>query len=263
MKYKYTDFHVHTKWSHDIADSGPPFEEYIQIAEENQTNICFLDHYELYYIENDENYPFYGDKIHKYLDEVDKLKENYDFVLSGLEVDYYVDYESKLHEFMDDYKNQFDFIAGTLHEPIIGFPVTNRQKLVDLLEQKSIKQVIDNFFELSEKMIQSKIFQNICHLDTIFRYINVRDLAPTSDSNISDERIINLGRMCIKNNLNIEYNLSGLKFPIGRPFPSKAIIRQLRKEGAKLFIGSDSHSINYFQKTIPMVKNAYQFLNLI
>ena len=95
MKFKYTDYHIHTKWSHDIVNSGPTFEDYCKVAEKNKINICFLDHYELYYIETDKNYPFYDNKIVNYLEEVDKIKENYDFVLSGLEVDYYKDRETR------------------------------------------------------------------------------------------------------------------------------------------------------------------------
>ncbi|TFG21800.1 MAG: histidinol-phosphatase HisJ family protein [Promethearchaeota archaeon] len=263
LKFKYTDYHVHTKWSHDIAKIGPSFEDYARIAEKNKINICFLDHYELYYIENDNNYPFYEGKIIQYLDEIDKIKEVYDCVLSGLEVDYYLDYENQLKEFMDDYEKQFDFIAGTLHEPYIGLPVTTRIKLAELLEKKHVKEVVDNFFKLSKKMIESKIFKNICHLDTIFRYINTKDFIPSFDTDVSDERVLNLGRLCIKNNLNIEYNLSGLKFPIGRPFPSKSVITQLKKEGANIFVGSDSHSINYFRTAIPKVKKAYKFLKKV
>lgn len=263
MKFRYTDYHIHSRWSHDIKEFGPSFEDYLNIAEKNEINICFLDHYELYYIENDETYPFYAGKIEQYLEEVDKVKATYDFVLSGLEVDYYTDYEIKLREFMDDYGNDFDFIAGTLHEPDIGLPITNRDKLVELLGKKGVKQVVNNFFELSEEMIRSKIFENICHLDTIFRYINLRDLTPTFDTDVSDERVLNLGRLCIKNNISIEYNLSGLKFPIGRPFPSKSVITQLRKECAKIFVGSDSHSVNYFRTSISKVKKAYKYLKKI
>ena len=261
MKFDYTDFHVHSRWSHDIKEFGPSFEDYLNIAAKNEINICFLDHFELYYIENDETYPFYDGKIEQYLDEIDKVKASHEFVLSGLEVDYYTEYKIKLREFMDDYEKDFDFIAGTIHEPDIGLPVTNRDKLVELLRKKGVKQVVDKFFELSEEMVSSQIFQNICHLDTIFRYINIRDLVPTLDTDISDDRVLNLGRLCIKNNISIEYNLSGLKFPIGRSFPNKSVIQQLKREGAKIFIGSDSHSIEYFERMIPLVKKEYRLLD--
>ncbi len=261
MKFKYTDYHVHTRWSHDIKEFGPAFEEYIKVAEKNKINICFLDHYELHYIENDKNYPFYGDgKINQYLEKVDKLKENFEFVFSGLEVDYYIDREMELWEFMDDYRKQIDFIAGTLHETEVGYPVTTREKLLELLRKKKIKDIVDEYFELMERLINSKIFKNICHLDTIFRYLNPKDFKPTLDCDISDERVLNLGRLCIENRISIEYNLSGIKYPIARSFPSKPVIKQLNKEGARIFVGSDSHSVNYFRTRIQKVKKAYKFL---
>ena len=265
MRFKYinTDYHVHTKWSHDIRESGLSFEDYIKIAEKNKINICFLDHYELYYVQNDKNYPFYDNKIVNYLEEVDKVKESYNFALSGLEMDYYADKESEIRNFLDDYGKNFDFIAGAIHETEYGYPITTREKLLKLVARKPIKQIIDDFFDLSEKMIKSKIFKNICHLDTIFRYINVNDIIPTEDCDISDDRVLKLGQLCIKNKISIEYNLSGQKFPINRTFPSDNVINQLKKEGANVFVGSDSHSIVYFENTVFKVKRAYKFLNSI
>jgi HisJ family histidinol phosphate phosphatase len=263
MRFKYTDYHVHTNWSHDIAEFGPEFEDYLAIAERNRINICFLDHYELYQIENDKNYPFYGGKIVNYLEEVDKIKETYDFVLSGLEVDYYPDREDELRNFKDDYGKQFDFLAGTLHETEHGLPVTTRKKLMKLLNKKRIKQVVVEFFHLSKQMIQSKIFENICHLDTIFRYINRKDVQPTFDLEVSEKRVLELGRLCISNDIRIEYNLSGLRYPIKRPFPAKKVIKELRREGAKFFVGSDSHSINYFRTNVKKVKKAYKYLKRV
>jgi len=261
-KFNITDFHVHTKWSSDITENGPAFEDYLTIAEKNKINVCFLDHYELYHVKNNINYPFYGDgKLEQYIEQMDKIKENFDFVLSGLEVDYYLDKEVELKEFMDNYGKTFDFIAGSLHETDIGFPFTTREKLIELLGKKKIKSVVDEYFELMRKMIELKIFENICHLDTIFRYINPNDIKPTTDIDVSAERVLELGRLCVKNKIRIEYNLSGFKYPISRTFPDNNIVIQLREEGAQFFVGSDSHTIDYFRSMIPKVKKAYKFLN--
>lgn len=262
MKFKYTDHHIHTRWSSDIQKSGPVFNDYIKIAEEEEINICFLEHYELYSIERDKSNPFYNDKIDDYLEELDDLKGSYKFILSGLEVEYYRDREIDLLEFMDDYEKELDFIGGTLHEWIYNYPITNREKLVQLLEKVQMKQVIDEYFEISKMMIESKIFKNICHIDTIYRYLNEQDIKPLEDCDISDERVLNLGRLCIKNKISIEYNLSGLHFPIDRPFPSKEIAKKLKKERARFFVGSDSHSVEIFQENISEVKNAYKFLGI-
>ncbi|MFX1376081.1 MAG: hypothetical protein ACFFA0_09735 [Promethearchaeota archaeon] len=264
MKYKFTDYHLHTaNWSVDVDNNGPTFEDYINLAEENEINICFLEHYELYYIEKDKTNPFYDGNIENYLEEIDELKETYDFIYGGLEVDYYEDREIELLEFMDDYESELDFIAGSLHEWIFGYPITSKAKLMEVLERKRMKEIIDEYFERSEKMINSKIFKNICHLDTIFRYINENDIIPEDDCDVSEDRVLELGRLCIKNNTSVEYNLSGRKFSIGRPFPSEKVILQLKKEGGKVFVGSDSHSLDYFKDQITNVKRAYNYINSI
>jgi HisJ family histidinol phosphate phosphatase len=162
---------------------------------------------------------------------------------------------------MDDYGDEFDFIGGSIHEWIIGYPITTKSGLERLLEKIPMKKIIDDYFELSKKMINSQIFNNICHLDTIFRYINNNEFVPKEDCDISDSRVLDLGRLCIKNNLQVELNLSGFRFPIKRSFPSMDVVKKLKEEGGKIFVGSDSHSLNYFKEQIPKVIEAYNLLN--
>ncbi|MFX1377598.1 MAG: PHP domain-containing protein [Promethearchaeota archaeon] len=263
MRFQFTDFHVHTRpWSVDVAQDGPTFEDYIKVAEKHQINICFLDHYELFYVENDRTNPFYNGRINDYLEEIDEYKETYDFILSGLEIEYYENKEIELIEFMDDYNQEFDFIGGSIHEWIIGYPITTRNGLIKLLEKIPMKKVIDDYFEVSAKMINSYIFKNICHIDTIYRYINSNDFTPKDDCNVSDRRILELGRLCIKNKIKVELNLSGLRFPVKRSFPSMNIMKQLKEEGVDYFVGSDSHSLEYFEEQIPKVIETYKILNL-
>lgn len=263
MKYKLTDYHVHSTWSLDVPSKGPKFKDYIKIAEEHEINVCFLEHYELYYIERDKNTQFANEGIYDYLEEIDELKETYNFILSGLEIDYYQDKEDDLREFMDDHHKDLDFIAGTIHEWIPNYPVTLREKLLELLEKIPMKRIIDEYFEIYKKMLESKIFKNVCHIDTIFRYINNNDIKPEKDCDVSDERVFELGKLCLNNKIHLEYNLSGLKYPIKRPFPSENVALKLKEKGVKFFIGSDSHSIEQFEKAIPELEKASKKLNLI
>jgi HisJ family histidinol phosphate phosphatase len=213
-------------------------------------------------MDNQFSNPFSNENINTYLEELDGLKETYDFILAGLEVDYYADKETELREFMDDYGKELDFIAGSIHEWIPFYPITTRDKLVELLKKIPMKDVIAEYFVASQKMVKSKIFENICHIDTIFRYINENDIKPEEDCDVSNKKVLELGRSCINNKITIEYNLSGTRFPIKRPFPSREIVRALKKEGAKFFIGSDSHSLDFFETQIPKLKDTYHFLEM-
>ncbi|MGV9173704.1 MAG: hypothetical protein ACOC35_14225, partial [Promethearchaeia archaeon] len=177
------------------------------------------------------------------------------------EVEYYPQKENELRTFMDEFGKEFDFIAGTLHETKMGFPVTTRARLMELLEKIDIKTIVNDYFSMMRQLIESNIFENICHIDTIFRYINRHDVVPPSDCDTSDDRILDLGRLCIENGIKIEYNLSGYKFPINRPFPSKKVVKELKLGGAQIYVGSDSHDIEYFKNNVQNVKNAYKFLN--
>ena len=148
--------------------------------------------------------------------------------------------------------------TGTIASALLTIEVRSRAQAL-----AKLKEIIDEYFEAMKRLIESRIFKNVCHLDTIFRYINPKDLTPTLDCDISQDRVLELGRLCIKNEIALELNLSGTKYPIGRSFPSRMVIKILKKEGARIFVGSDSHSVNYFRMKINKVKKAYKLLNKV
>lgn len=264
------DFHVHTKWSLDIPE-GPSPEDYLEEAEKNKIHICFLDHYELVYKNNPKMpegknwtpiWPFEGDNWHKYLEIMDNLKSNYSFVSSGLEVDYYIDKEDELRNFIDDNKNEFDFLVGTVHDAEFCSPITLSEDLQRLIKKYgSFEKVANIYFDIEEQMVKSKIFKAIAHIDTIYRFCgSFIDRKPEYENN---NRIKKIANLCRDNDIWIEYNLSGIRYPIGRPFPNENLITEFRKQGAKIFVGSDSHSVQTFKQFIPEVKRATQTLKNI
>src|SRR6056297_1426688 len=110
------DLHIHSNWSQDNLD-GPSMAEYLPLAEKYDIHIGFADHFELQYYkkyggaprnERDPRWRLNPDSLDSYLDEIDGLKEDYSFVSSGLELDYYPYKKQELQEFIDDYYDQFD-----------------------------------------------------------------------------------------------------------------------------------------------------------
>lgn len=263
-----TDFHVHTRWSLDIPN-GPYPEDYLSIAESNKIHIGFLDHYEIFYLKNLECpfkekkfqpvWPFEGEKWQKYLDEMDQIKSNYSFVSSGLEIDYYPDMEDELRNFVDDYGNEFDLLVGSMHETEHFRPVTLDEDLLELIKKHgSFEEVERVYFELLEKMIKTRIFKAIAHPDTIYRFC--KSVIPFKNSYDSSEYTKKIIDLCIQNDIWVEYNLSGIRHPVGRPFPPENIITESIKRGAKVYVGSDSHSVSFFESFIPEIRKANKLI---
>ncbi len=258
MKFPHTDYHVHTNWSFDISKNGPSFYDYLDVCEEHQINICFLEHYELYYVETNKYHPFYGEKIVDYIEEIDNIKESYDFVLSGLEVDYYIDRENQLIEFLDNYGDQLDFIAGSVHELMYDYPITVPSGAEKLLSIWSAEKIVDEYFYALNKMVSSNLFRNLCHIDIVFRYINPHFCNYLIDEQAIFNELVEIGKICEQKGVSIECNLSGLRHLIGRPYPSNKVISEYIKQGIRVYVGSDSHSVNNFRKNIPLVKETYE-----
>ncbi|MHA1339348.1 MAG: histidinol-phosphatase HisJ family protein [Promethearchaeota archaeon] len=267
------DFHIHTNWSLDNL-TGPDPEDYLEIAEKNKVQICFLDHYELIYKEDPPipkdktwvpQWPFYNDKWNKYLEKMDEIKSNYSFVFSGLEVDYYTFMEDKIKEFLDDYANEFDLLVGTLHDAEPCSPVTLEEDLKRLIKKYgSFEKVVEIYFEIEKSLVKSKLFNAVAHIDTIFRYCN--KIVPKKDQYDSYFKTKEIIALCIKEGIWIEYNISGYRYPIGRPFPPESMLEEYIPKGAKFFIGSDSHSVETFNLFIPKIKESNKkirnFINL-
>jgi HisJ family histidinol phosphate phosphatase len=265
------DLHVHNRWSLDIPQ-GPHPEEYMELAEKNKIHIGFLDHYEVIYQKNlecpfeDKKWvpidTFAGDNWNKYLEELDDLKNNYSFVSTGLEIDYAPEDEGELSDFIKEYGSTFDFFVGTLHELERFRPVTLESDLRALIKKHgSFEAIVKIYFDLQEKMIKSGLFTAIAHIDTIYRYCG--SIIPRIDQYQNSEfggytqRIIEL---CIKNNIWIEYNLSGFRYSLNRPFPPEKMVKKYSKLGAKFFVGSDCHTIPTFNRFVPKIKEANALL---
>ena len=262
------DFHVHTRWSLDIPN-GPQAQEYLSLAEENKIHICFLDHYELWYLDHldcpfkekqwQPEWPFSDGKWEIYLEEMDEIRSNYSFISSGLEIDYYPDMEDEIKNFIDDYGKDFDLLAGSLHEIEHWRPVTIPEDLKFLVKKyNGFENVITKYYDLQEKMVKSKIFKAITHPDTIFRYC--KGFIPFDEKYDNHSRTQDIIDLCIETDTWFEINLSGYRYPINRPFPPNDMVSEALKNGAKIFVGSDSHAINTFEQFIPKIKHANNFV---
>jgi HisJ family histidinol phosphate phosphatase len=252
------DLHVHTNWSQDIAFNGPNPQDYIELAQKYHIHIGFLDHFELLR-EKEAQWKLNLNTIDSYLNQMEELKKKYNFITTGLEIDYYTELEDKIEDFIENYGHRFDFLVGTMHETDLFYPVTQKDKLQALIKKYgSFEAVVERYFEKLSRMIHSGLFKAIAHPDVIYRFCS-KDYFNNKELNI-DKKVIEVLKPCISNNILIELNISGLYFEIGRPFPSQNVVNHLLAEGATFFVGSDSHSTKDFEKRIIDLRKAHYLL---
>jgi HisJ family histidinol phosphate phosphatase len=251
------DLHIHSNWSADNVD-GPMIQEYIPLAEQYKLHICFTEHFEfLYYETHDLRYGEWRlnpDSIDQYLEEIDTAREIFPHISAGLEIDYYPQRQEKIAEFVDQYRDQFDLLIGSVHELEDFYPVTVRPTLNGLIEKLgSFEAVVDQYFLNEEQLIQSEIFDAIAHPDVIFRFINLEEKLEHPEY-VDDSRLIQLGQLCLDTNTLMEVNTSGYLYEWANTLPSPEMVNHLRSMGVRFIVGSDSHNLANFSKSILHVR---------
>ncbi len=250
------DHHVHTCWSLDIP-KGPRFEDYIPVVEEEHIQINFLDHLEVALFH--ESVPLKESTISQYLEAFEVAKARCAHLFKGFEVDYYPDKEAEIAEFLDTYKKDLDFVVGAVHEIAPLKPITVPGHLRNMLEQHSFDDLVEKYFDIERKMVESGLFDAIAHPDVIFRFCG--DIVGDQPSYKNHPLLLELGDLCKQKTVRVEVNVRGLLYPCRRSFPDIPVVKTFLKKGVQMFVGSDSHSITDLKRQVPWIKQANSFIS--
>ncbi len=250
------DHHVHTHWSLDIP-MGPRFEDFIPVVEVEHIHINFLDHLEVALFH--ENVPLTEETISKYFEAFDAAKARCAHLSSGFEVDYYPDKEVEIAEFLDTYKKEVDLIVGSVHEIAPLQPITVPVFLRNMLEQYSFDELVEKYFDIERKMVESGLFDSIAHPDVIFRFC--KEIVQDQPSYKIHPRLLEIGDLCKQHNVRVEVNVRGILYPCQRSFPDIPVVKSFLKKGIQMFVGSDSHSVADLQRQVQWIKQANSFIS--
>lgn len=211
------DIHMHTTFSPD-AESSP--EDMINAGVKNNLKVLGIsDHYDL-----DLSSPFCVQlsDLQSYIESVESLKNKFPIeLLTGIEVGI----QSKTNT---PPKGNFDYCIYSVHDvPAIPDITIVEDPWKEYLEEAI--DAVDSF----------EIPGFFGHLDYLRRYTKTHEPITKKHLNLLDELL----RKITKNDLGIEINTSGWRYPFNEPHPQPWIIERYIELGGKyITIGSDSHT---------------------
>ncbi len=248
------DYHIHTQ--HSIDAEGTIREYCKQAVKQDIDEICITNHCELDPLRNDSfirfnnhRLPFTRDRLIRLQEEVMREKEFYEKsglkVKFGLEVGYYDGIEPHLEKIVDGI--DFDFLLGSIH--CLNHICIDSSKECKLYFTKyNLSELLENYFQAVEKLINSQYFDSIGHLDVYKKY--GLEFYGEDINTIPEEAMKKIFRMMAEKEIALEINTAGLR-RIHEFYPSPPIMKYAREQGVTMItIGSDAHRVEDLGKGI-------------
>ncbi|UCD93457.1 MAG: histidinol-phosphatase [Candidatus Zixiibacteriota bacterium] len=246
INYPLADYHVHPDFSFDATGS---VDDYCRTAVEKRlAEICFTTHFDTNPVlpESSRSITVAGKAIHHsienlqpYVDAVEKAREEFYplMVKCGIEVGYYPGCEKETSELFQKYR--FDYRLGAVHE-VDDFDLCREEYFLAMHSKVSLETLVDRYFALVGKAVESGLFDAIAHLD-LYKRFGVKYYG-REVSIIHREKLAPVFEAMVEHNIGMELNTSGLRKGAGEYYPSMDIVNMGRKAGVGITtIGSDAH----------------------
>ena len=179
----------------------------------------------------DEKYRLAFEEMEAYRADVLDAKERYADqieILLGYEVDW-------LPGHMDEriLKADVDYLIGSVH--FIDKWGFDNPEFLNGWKEKDIDEIWKAYFEATEAMANSGLFDIVGHLDLIkvFKYL------PREDTRILAKDAL---RAIKRSGMVLELNTAGLRKPIGEIYPSRALLEAAYELDIPITFSSDAHS---------------------
>lgn len=227
------DYHLHCHYCRHATGS---LEEHARAAlKRGLSEICFTPHIPFPVFRPG----FYGGRLRmdpeefpRYLEELEHARREVPgiTILSGIEADFVEGTEESLSKFLASYS--FDLVLMSVHF-VRAWP--GDQWVFDLsADHRPLESIYDDYLQAVRAGIETGLFDCVAHFDLI-----KQEGHPLIDTHRPEiEKIVSL---CRERGMSAEINVSGLRKPIGEPYPSWPIVRLMVKEGLPLVPGSDAH----------------------
>jgi len=179
----------------------------------------------------DEKYRLSFEEMEAYRADVLDAKERYADqieILLGYEVDW-------LPGHMDErvLKAEVDYLIGSVH--FIDKWGFDNPEFLNGWKEKDIDEIWKAYFEATEAMANSGLFDIVGHLDLIkvFKYL------PKQDTRILAKDAL---KAIKRSGMVLELNTAGLRKPVGEIYPSRALLEEAYALDIPITFSSDAHS---------------------
>jgi HisJ family histidinol phosphate phosphatase len=262
----YHDLHVHTLASHDVNDEASTFENLARWGHEEGVAVGFADHLDAKHFD-DEELCFLEENLGGYLEEFSRAKAQFPEITLGVELEYHQnrpDLMEFTQEWLDLHRRDLDRVLGSAHHVFGGHAVTWHVHMRQLVGKRTFAEIMDEYIRGEDAMVASGMADCLAHADVVFRgNAEIFEIDPEVRRR-GEEELLELCRRGVSKGMSIEVNLLGMVYGSDPgPSPSWTMVETLAKEGATISVGSDAHDSAGFRRGLPMVRDAYDRLQVL
>ncbi|MEM2337398.1 MAG: histidinol-phosphatase HisJ family protein [Candidatus Bathyarchaeia archaeon] len=251
------DYHIHTFLS---GDAKGEISDCVKIAAGKKLEeIGISDHFAPQKLRDKLDPPPNYEKISDYMKKVDDAKGKVMGLIKlkiGVEVDFIPELEDEIREALKGLP--FDYVIGSVH--FMGNWAFDNPKYIMEYQKWDLATLYEKYFVAVQACAESKIFDVIGHPDLIkkFGYKPKKDI---TDLYIATAKVFKENDVCI------EVNTSGLRYPCKEIYPNKQFLKICYDEGVQITFGSDAHTPENigrdFDKALSLVKEVgYNFVTI-
>jgi histidinol phosphatase-like PHP family hydrolase len=259
VRHEAHDLHVHTNRSKDVSDPRSTFEGLAGLGRGLGIALGFADHFEADHMGR-EAFCFGPANVDGYFDAYDEAKAAYPELSLGVEAEFYPhrpELNALTAEWLDLHRRELDRVLGSAHFVFDRWAVTWEPQMRLALEVHTFMEVLDAYLEGLGGLVASGMADCLPHADAVFRGNDrLIDLSP-GDRAAGDARVLDVCRAAVGRGMAVELNLIGVADTSGAgPSPPWATIETLVREGARVFVGSDTHGYEQLPRAAPHVREA-------
>jgi len=253
------DWHTHSSLCRHAEGS---LEDYVKKAiDHDLKSIGFSDHFPYEFLKNIDNIPYQEysmtlEEVEEYLSVAESLREKYKSQIQikiGFELDYLINQEKALNEYLDKYISRLDYFLGSIHllEGVKGSWCLDDERFMENYKAFGNDYVHVEYYQKMQKMLTSKEFDFdiVSHFDLPKKFNKL----PT-DTELIENEVDKTLELISKRELVVEVNTGGLRKDIKEQYPSEAIVSKMYELDIPILLGSDAHDPN---------EVGYEFKNII